>query len=315
VEGGVTEGYSDLVLELFRRPINRRRVDGANATAEGVNPLCGDRIRMEFVVRDGEIVDAGFTGDACAICVAAASLSMTAATTTPVAELMKMQDEHMLDLLRGQVPKTRRRCATLPLDTMQRALLPFIQPAGVRPIILAAGSGRRFGGDKLVAIVDGEPMIRGVVRSYVALAGRATVVVAPDSKVTSVLGDLPVDCIVNGDAEEGIASSIRAGVASCGDQPAVMIALADEPRVNRALAGEVMKRWQETGAPVVAARFNGEIGHPVIFDRSCFYDLLALRGDIGARRLIRGLGDRVEYVDLSHSHPVDVDTPEDLDNF
>ena len=315
MEVGVTDGYSEVILEHFRRPLNRGRLENANTSAEGANPLCGDRIRMEFMVRDGVVVAAGFTGDACAICIAASSLVTGFAQTTALSTLMLMQAEDVLGLLAGHVPTARRRCATLPLDTMQQALLPFIHVSVVRPVILAAGAGVRFGGDKLVAMVDGEPMIRGVVRSYAALCGRVKVVVTPGSSVVAALDGLGVDFVINPHADEGIASSIRAGISSCGDQPAAMIALADEPRVNRTLGLRVMKRWQETGAPIVATRFNGEIGHPVLFDRSCFVDLLALDGDSGARGVIRRMGGRVEYVDVNAERPVDVDTPDDLRRF
>jgi molybdenum cofactor cytidylyltransferase len=198
---------------------------------------------------------------------------------------------------------------------MHQALLPFVQVSLVRPVILAAGSGRRFGGDKLLAIVDGEPMIRGVVRSYAALCGRVKVVVNAESSVALALDEVDVELVVNPGADEGIASSIRAGVASCADEAAVMIALADEPRVDRALGAKVITRWQETSAPIVASRFNGEIGHPVLFDRQVFDVLLHLDGDVGARRLIREMGDRVQYVDVSRPRPIDVDTPDDLDKF
>jgi molybdenum cofactor cytidylyltransferase len=127
-----------------------------------------------------------------------------------------------------------------------------------------------------------------------------------------VLDDLPVTIVANPDADEGIASSIRAAVSSCSDRPAVMIALADEPRVNRALVVAVMNRWQETSAPVVAPRFSGVVGHPVLFDRDCFADLLALDGDAGARGVIRHLGTDVQYIDVTHAPPIDIDTPDDL---
>jgi CTP:molybdopterin cytidylyltransferase MocA len=111
-------------------------------------------------------------------------------------------------------------------------------------------------------------MLRGVVRAYAALCGRVTVVVRSESQFTTTLEDLPVTVVANPDADEGIASSIRAAVSSCSDRPAVMIALADEPRVDRALVVAVMNQWQETSAPVVAPRFNGIVGHQVIFDRT-----------------------------------------------
>ena len=200
----------------------------------------------------------------------------------------------------------------LPLEALHRALTPLVPVSPVRPVILAAGAGTRFGGDKLLAIVDGEPMLRGIVRTYAAVCGRAMVVARNQTQFEAALDGLPVTVVINSDADEGIASSIRAAVSSCSDQPAIMIALGDEPRVDRMLVTAVMDRWQETSAPVVAPRFEGLLGHPVLFDRDCFADLLAIDGDVGARSVVRRFGDQVRYVDVKRALPVDIDTREDL---
>src|SRR5205823_784339 len=156
--------------------LNRGRLEGANAVAEGSNPLCGDRIRIECKVADGRVVHAAFTGDACAICIAAASVLSERAKGLTVQRAMVIDDRQLIGWLAGPVPAARRRCATLPLETIHRALIDFVPTTTVRPVVLAAGAGRRFGGDKLNAVVDGEPMLRGVVRAYAAICGRVTLV-------------------------------------------------------------------------------------------------------------------------------------------
>lgn len=306
------DSYSSVVLEHFRRPLNRGRLDNANATAEGANPLCGDRIRIECIVTAGQVENVAFSGDACAICIAAASLLSDRVTGISVSAAMIVDDRQALGWLEAPVPTARRRCATLPLETLHRALMPMVPTSLVRPVILAAGSGQRFGGNKLSAPVDGEPMLRGIVRAYAAVCGRVTVVARSKSQFAEILEDLPATVVPNDHADEGIASSIRAAVSSCSDRPAVMIALGDEPRVDRALIGSIVNRWQETSAPIVAPRFAGVVGHPVLFDRSCFADLLALEGDAGARALIGKMGDDVLYIDIDQASPIDVDTPDDL---
>ena len=308
----MTGSYSSVVLEHFRRPMNRERLANANAVADGSNPLCGDRIRIECEVTAGRIEHAAFTGDACAICVAAASVLSDRVTGMAVRDTMAIGDRQLIAWLEAPLPPARVRCATLPLETLQRALTPLVPVAPARPVILAAGTGSRFGGDKLTAMVDGEPMLRGVVRAYAAVCGRVTVVTRSQSQFDAALEGLPVTVVTNADADEGIASSIRAAVSSCSDRPAVMIALGDEPRVDRSLVVAVIDRWQETGATVVAPRFGGVLGHPVLFDRNCFADLLALDGDAGARGVIRHLRDRVQYVDVDRAPPADIDSQDDL---
>jgi molybdenum cofactor cytidylyltransferase len=308
----VTESYSDVVLEHFRRPLNRQRLTSANAVADGANPLCGDRIRIECEVAGDRVRQAAFTGDACAICIAAASLLSERVRDQAVRDVMAIGDRQLVAWLDGPPPATRIRCATLPLDTLHRALSPFVRAATARPVILAAGSASRFGGDKLTAMLDGEPMLRGVVRAYAAVAGQVTVIARRNHRFDAALDGLPVTVVANEHADDGISSSIRAAVTSCSDRPAIMIALADEPRVDRGVIVAVLRRWEETAAPIVAARFNGTVGHPVIFNRSCFADLLALDGDAGARAVIRRIGSAAQYVDFGRAAPVDVDTPDDL---
>jgi molybdenum cofactor cytidylyltransferase len=315
VEARVTDSYPAVVLEHFKRPRNKGRHPNPNAAAEGANPLCGDRIRMECEVSGARISSAMFTGDACAICIASASLLSDRAKGMSVPDVMSMPDEVVIGWLEGGVPAVRRRCATLPLDTLRLALTPFVPVSIVRPIVLAAGAGRRFGGDKLLALIEGEALIRIVAAAYAELCGRVTVVVSSDARLRAALEGLPVDIVVNSDADEGIASSIRAGVANSGDRPAVMIALADEPRVDRPLVMKVMQLWHATRKAAVVPRYNGAPGHPVLFDRTVFPDLLALEGDRGARSLIERLGSEVLAVDLDQPRPVDIDTVADLENF
>ena len=114
--------FRAVVLEHFRRPRNRGPLAGANAEAEGANPLCGDRIRVQILADGGAIVDARFTADACAICIAAASI------LTEGARGLRAGDARSLDLawlnasLEGEAPPGRRRCVALPLDTFHRAV-------------------------------------------------------------------------------------------------------------------------------------------------------------------------------------------------
>jgi molybdenum cofactor cytidylyltransferase len=312
MERAMSGPYSSVVLDHFRRPLNRERLANANAAADGANPLCGDRIRMECEVSAGQVRQAAFTGDACAICIAAASVLSERVKGLTVRQAMAIDGTHLVSWLDGAPPQSRRRCATLPLDTLQRALMPFVQNARARPVILAAGAGTRFGGDKLTAVVDGEPMIRGIVRAYAALAGQVTVVARARSQFEAALQGLPATIVENTHADEGIASSIRAAVTSCSDRPAIMIALGDEPRVQRSVVARVLERWEKTAAPIVAPRYNGVSGHPVLFHRSCFADLLALDGDVGARGVIRHMTDFVQYVDVDEPAPHDIDTPNDL---
>lgn len=114
--------FRAVVIEHFRRPLNRGPLADANGSAEGANPLCGDRIRVQVLARDGAIVNARFTADACALCVAAASLLTEGARGLPVKEARCLDAIWLQSALEGAPPPGRSKCVTLPLETLHRAI-------------------------------------------------------------------------------------------------------------------------------------------------------------------------------------------------
>jgi nitrogen fixation protein NifU and related proteins len=113
-----------VVLEHFRHPRNRGPLAGAEGSAEGANPLCGDRVRIELRSEPGggTIADARFTADACALCVASASLLTERVRGMRLDEVAGVDERWLFASLEGEPPVTRRKCATLPLDALRRAV-------------------------------------------------------------------------------------------------------------------------------------------------------------------------------------------------
>jgi molybdenum cofactor cytidylyltransferase len=180
-------------------------------------------------------------------------------------------------------------------------------------VLLAAGRSRRFGADKLCAKLNGKAVIRW---SAEALAGvdETYVVIPPGADaVTQALSRLDVRFVVNLARDEGMASSIRAGVAALPDDAdAAVIALADQPLVSARVTRQLCERWLAGAAAAVAPQYRDGRGHPVLFGRECFDALRALRGDTGARAVLDALGDRLALVPVDDVMPVDVDTPDAL---
>lgn len=115
--------YRHIVIEHFRRPRNRGALPDANRSAEGANPLCGDRIRVQLLVGDdGVVVDARFTADACALCIASASLLTEHVRGRAMRDIAAVDATWVMTSLEGEPPPGRRKCALLPLDTLHRAL-------------------------------------------------------------------------------------------------------------------------------------------------------------------------------------------------
>lgn len=111
-----------VVLEHFRHPKNRGPLDRADASADGANPLCGDRVRVELRADHGVIADARFTADACALCVASASLLTERVRGMRVDAASRVDETWLFASLNGEPPAARRKCALLPLDTLRRAV-------------------------------------------------------------------------------------------------------------------------------------------------------------------------------------------------
>ena len=114
--------YSDAIRERWRRPRFRGELAGATASAEDVNPLCGDRVRM-MVALDGDTVRAvRFVGDSCAICTASADVVAELAEGRSAGEVRALAAGDVLGALQSDVRPTRMRCVTLPLSVIGQAL-------------------------------------------------------------------------------------------------------------------------------------------------------------------------------------------------
>jgi nitrogen fixation protein NifU and related proteins len=114
--------YSDVIRERWRRPRFRGQLSDATATAEDVNPLCGDRVRMQLRVEDGRVRAVRFAGDSCAICTASADVLAELAEGQARDAAAALQPSDILGILQADVRPTRMRCVTLPLTVLGKAL-------------------------------------------------------------------------------------------------------------------------------------------------------------------------------------------------
>jgi molybdenum cofactor cytidylyltransferase len=185
---------------------------------------------------------------------------------------------------------------------------------GLYAIVLAAGPSSRFGSPKQLVRLAGRPLLHTLVARAAEVTGNALIVVLGSGadQLAPLLKHSPGTVVINRDWREGLASSIRAGVArlppAC---TAALLVLADQAGVTtddlRRLAGT----WRKQPQYMAAALYAGTVGAPAIFPRSLFPELAALRGDAGARAVLRRGADTLARVPMP-SAAVDVDTPEDL---
>ena len=181
-------------------------------------------------------------------------------------------------------------------------------------VLLASGASTRFDGNKLLAPLDGRPIVRWSAESLAGVVDELVVVVREDaSAIRAALEGLAIRWVVNHDAERGMSTAIRAGIATLPSQAeAAIVALGDQPLVDRRVVERLVERWRERGARAVQPRYDDGRGHPVLFDASLFPALCALDGDVGARAVLDSVGDALEVLTVAGRRPIDVDTRESL---
>jgi molybdenum cofactor cytidylyltransferase len=184
-------------------------------------------------------------------------------------------------------------------------------------ILLAAGRSSRMGGShKLRALFDGEPLIRRSARVLSSGGARSvTVVLGHDAdRMTALLPGFYGKIIVNPDHAEGLASSLRAGIASLpNDSDGALVHLADMPGVTpEALQTMAAAFASSGGQAIVRATHGGKRGNPVILPRSVYSQVARLTGDTGGRAIVEGFAGQVIDVEIGEAASLDVDTPEAL---
>jgi molybdenum cofactor cytidylyltransferase len=185
----------------------------------------------------------------------------------------------------------------------------------IASIVLAAGMARRMRGvNKLLVEVDGVPIVARVADALLAAnVGPVHVVVGHRAdEVRAALASRDVRFVENLAYEEGLASSLRAGVEAVSGAEAVLVALGDMPRLQAVHVHAVVAAYR-TGASIVVPVFEGRRGHPVLFDARHFDELRTLIGDVGARAILEQHHVREVAVADAGIH-LDIDTPEMLES-
>jgi CTP:molybdopterin cytidylyltransferase MocA len=206
-----------------------------------------------------------------------------------------------------------RRTRRLPPQSLRgdRGLL-----SRISSILLAAGSGTRFGGGKLLAPFRGRPLIetalcelrRAPVDEIIAVIG------SDGERLREICSSYGVRSVENPNWAEGISTSVRTGLQACSPQTrAAVISLADQPLVGAEAIHRLVEAFEQ-GAEVAVATYGGEPRNPVLFAREV-WSLLEreLSGDRGARVILKRYPELVTEVpcdDVAES--ADVDTVEDL---
>jgi molybdenum cofactor cytidylyltransferase len=176
-------------------------------------------------------------------------------------------------------------------------------------LILAAGEGVRFGDQpKLLADLEGRPVLEHAVRAQCAVIGLERVVVVLGANAAGIMAGVNFLCaepVICEDWREGMAASLRRGVEELDGAERVLVTLGDQPLVTP----EVIARFLEA-APGTRATYDGRPGHPVVLGPEQLRAIAGLRGNSGARQLL-GDAPAIECAELCCGR--DIDTPDDLE--
>ncbi|MGH1454788.1 MAG: nucleotidyltransferase family protein [Paracoccaceae bacterium] len=182
-------------------------------------------------------------------------------------------------------------------------------------LLLAAGSSSRMRGrDKLMEVVEGQPLIRRALERALGTGLPVMVTLpAPDHPRARAVGNDLADLVYVPDAAEGMSASIRRGIEALPpDTGGVMILPADLPDLNSKDLLRMASTWVKSPDMILrATSANGDPGHPVIFPYGYFGDLAAVTGDRGARMVLSDHARRVRHLPLAGNRATtDLDTPE-----
>jgi CTP:molybdopterin cytidylyltransferase MocA len=180
-------------------------------------------------------------------------------------------------------------------------------------LVLAAGGSSRFGTPKQLAELDGRPLVCHALDAQLGAGPVERVAVVLGSHADEVGSVLPdgIDLVLCLGWEEGMAASLRAGLAAVRDADRVVVTLADQPGMTPQVVAMVCDAIDDEH-DAVRATYDGVPGHPVVLGPELLGRIGELHGDEGFRTLLEGA--RVREVEAGHlASGADVDTREDLE--
>jgi molybdenum cofactor cytidylyltransferase len=184
----------------------------------------------------------------------------------------------------------------------------------VAAVVLAAGQGRRYGSQKLLAPLGDRPLLQHALDAANASSLSPVVVVlgADADAIEAGVRAARARLVRNPDHATGQASSLRIGLGALHTSDAAVVVLGDQPNITAALLDALVEAQRSSGAPAVVCAQDGRRSPPTLLHRDLWMEVDALRGDTGARDVLARRRD-VTVFDVAHDLASldDVDTQED----
>ena len=184
-------------------------------------------------------------------------------------------------------------------------------------VVLAAGRSTRMGANKLLADLNGRPVLATTIKQIQASGVDEIVVVTGHdaAAVATALSNTKVMIIHNPQYTGGLSTSVCCGIAAVKNFDAAFICLGDMPLIRSADMQRMMQAFNvEEGRRLIAPTYRGQLGNPVLWGQEYFKALMTLEGDRGARSLLEASRQQITEIAVEHDGILlDADTPEALE--
>lgn len=192
--------------------------------------------------------------------------------------------------------------------------MPSEREGPVAGILLAAGLSSRMGSNKLLLEVDGESLLRRSARRALASGVDLLLVVLGHQaeRNRQELEGLPLRVVLHSGYEQGITTSVAAGVAALPDEArAAMVLLADMPHVTSEMIAALIARYRASAAPLVISDYGGVNAPPMLYDRSLFGELQTMTGGGCGKQVVKRHRHEAEVLAWPAAALADLDVPDD----
>ena len=183
-------------------------------------------------------------------------------------------------------------------------------------LIIAAGESKRMGSPKQLLVVEGQTLINRMIHIVKKAVSFPVYIVlgASAETIQAQLPNLEINILNNTHWQEGMASSIRVGLSDAKAQnpnlDGVLIVVCDQPYITESTITALLQLQKEKDTPMAAAFYGDKMGTPALFHQSIFNEILSLKGDMGAKRIIQSRPEEVAKLHFEKGL-LDIDTKED----
>ena len=192
------------------------------------------------------------------------------------------------------------------------------QAANIGVVLLAAGESSRLGSPKQLLPYDGQTMIQYVLKTAGESTAKPVIVVlgAKADSIAAKIDNNSATVVVNDSWQEGMGASIRTGIKTLVQEDphteGAILMVCDQPDVTPQLINDLINAHQQTGKPIITCSYADTFGPPTFFHKSIFSDLLQLKGDVGARKILQQHVKDVETIAFPRGGR-DIDTKADYE--